>query len=57
MYKFTVIVKSAQDARFLASCLRGTAVTNGIWLLKDDGTPVVDGDPKACPVVKVEERS
>lgn len=53
MYKFTVMVENEQDAKFLASCLRGVAATNSIRLLKEDGTPVVDGDPKVCPVSEV----
>ena len=53
MYKFTTMVETEADALFLASCLRGVAATNSIRLLKEDGTPVVDGDPKACPVSEV----
>jgi hypothetical protein len=53
MYKFTVMVENEQDAKFLASCLRGVAATNSIRLLKEDGTPVVDGDLKACAVSEV----
>lgn len=50
MYKFTTMVETEADALFLASCLRGVAATNSIRLLKEDGTPVGDGDLKACPV-------
>jgi hypothetical protein len=53
MYKFTTMVETEADALFLASCLRGVAATNSIRLLKEDGTPVVDGDLKACQVGEV----
>lgn len=55
MYKFTTMVETEADALFLASCLRGVAATSGIKLLKEDGTPVVDGDLKACVVTEVKE--
>lgn len=50
MYKFTVMVENEQDAKYLASAMRGVAATNSIQLLKEDGNPVVDGDLKACAV-------
>ena len=53
MYKFTVMVENAQDAKYLASAMRGVAATNSIQLLKEDGNPVVDGDPKACTVSEI----
>ena len=54
MYKFTTMVETEADAKFLASCLRGVAATNSIRLLKEDGTPVVDGDLKACAVSEIQ---
>jgi hypothetical protein len=54
MYRFTAMVETEADAKFLASCLRGVAATNSIRLLKEDGTPVVDGDLKACTVSEIQ---